>query len=122
VADYSAQAVVNPILSHVFPDGPIVGEEALVDLRAATGKSAVLHARVVKLADNVLVRLPLHTTTSGGGGEEEEERAEWGADALLEAIGRGSYASGCSERTYEPLGGGQTSSPAHFFFLTSHFL
>lgn len=42
------------------------------------GESAVLHARVVELADDVLVWLPLHTTTSGGGGEEEDERAEWG--------------------------------------------
>jgi 3'(2'), 5'-bisphosphate nucleotidase len=119
VADYSAQAVVNTILSHAFPDQPIVGEEDSADLRA-TGESAVLRACVVELADDTLVPPPLHTTTSGSGGEEDE-RAEWGvgmqwgAEALLEAIDRGSYASGRSGRTYEPLGWTSISHPLFFF-------
>jgi 3'(2'), 5'-bisphosphate nucleotidase len=128
VADYSAQAVVNTILSHAFPDDPIVGEEDSADLRAATGESAVLRARVVELADDVLVRPPLHTTTtttSGDGGEEEDEREEWGvgrrwgAEALLEAIDRGSYAGGRSGRTLRTSGrrGDKHLPPTFFFFF-----
>ena len=124
MADYSAQAVVNTILSHAFPDDPIVGEEDSADLRAATGESAGLRARVVELADDVLVRPPLHTTTatSGGGDEEDEdEKAEWGigrrwgAEALLEAIDRGSYAGGRSGRTLQ-TSGINVSRPPFFFF------
>ncbi|KAI0246043.1 hypothetical protein BJV78DRAFT_1277315 [Lactifluus subvellereus] len=125
VADYSAQAVVNVILSHAFPDDPIVGEEDSADLRAATSESSALRARVVELAGDILALPPrLHTARGGArggsGGEDdgveeddEGERAEWGlgrrwgAEALLEAIDRGGYAGGRSGRmwTLDPIDG-----------------
>jgi hypothetical protein len=54
VADYSAQAVINTILSCAFPFDPIVGEEDSADLRDNT----TLRARVVELASDVLAQPP----------------------------------------------------------------
>jgi 3'(2'), 5'-bisphosphate nucleotidase len=126
VADFSAQAVINTILSQAFPDDPIVGEEDASDLRAPTTEAGhALRARVVELADDILAQPPLTpsgTTTSGGGadsdpdsgiGGEGGERAEWGlgrrwgADALLKAIDRGNFAGGRSGRmwTLDPIDG-----------------
>ncbi|KAI0288768.1 hypothetical protein BC826DRAFT_1107507 [Russula brevipes] len=56
VADYAAQAVINTILSHAFPDDPIVGEEDAAELRAPEGEA--LRTRVVELADDVLAQPP----------------------------------------------------------------
>jgi 3'(2'), 5'-bisphosphate nucleotidase len=130
VADYASQAVINTVLSHAFPDDPIVGEEDASDLRpssssplspAATTKeneSDALRARVVELADDVLALPPLGGPVSsyadpdtdadsgigGGGGEEQAEWGlgrRWGAEALLKAIDRGNHAGGRTGRTYE---------------------
>jgi len=126
VADYASQAVINTVLSHAFPDDPIVGEEDASDLRpsssspsspAATtreNESDPLRARVVELADDVLAQPPLPSPASSdadaddsGIGGGEEERAEWGlgrrwgAEALLKAIDRGNHAGGRTGRTYE---------------------
>lgn len=116
MADYSAQAVINTILSQAFPEDPIVGEEDASDLRAPTTEAGhALRARVVELADDILARPPLTFGTSSGGADSDPdpesdigggggERAEWGlgrrwgADALLKAIDRGSYAGGRSGR------------------------
>ena len=116
MADYSAQAVINTILSQAFPEDPIVGEEDASDLRAPTTEAGhALRARVVELADDILARPPLTFGTSSGGADSDSdpesdigggggERAEWGlgrrwgADALLKAIDRGSYAGGRSGR------------------------
>ena len=119
VGDYSAQAVINTILSQAFPDDPIVGEEDATDLRLgappSNGKdeaeasrsrsraaAAALCARVVELADDVLAQPPRPRLDieEEEGGERGEERAEWGlgkrwgADALLKAIDRGNHAGG----------------------------
>ena len=106
MADYSAQAVINTILSHAFPDDPIVGEEDAADLRAQTRESEVLRARVVELADDVLAQPPLSSSSPAllplgiNGDGDGGERAEWGlgkrcgADALLNAIDRGAHAGG----------------------------
>jgi len=80
VADYSAQAVVNTILSNAFPNDPIVGEEDASDLHvrsaAAEAEAAeqirtrnneeieALRARVVQLADDVLELPPLSSSSS----------------------------------------------------------
>jgi 3'(2'), 5'-bisphosphate nucleotidase len=120
VADYSAQAVVNTILSQVFPEDPIVGEEDASDLRAPTEASQALRARVVELADDILAQPPTPTLSSsssssslppslgadsdfdiGGGGGERAEWGlgrRWGGDALLKAIDRGCYSGGRSGR------------------------
>jgi 3'-phosphoadenosine 5'-phosphosulfate (PAPS) 3'-phosphatase len=116
VADYSAQAVINTILSQAFPEDPIVGEEDASDLRAPTEASQALRARVVELADDILAQPPTPTPTSssslppslgadsdfdiGGGGERAEWGLgrRWGVDALLKAIDRGSYSGGRSGR------------------------
>ena len=37
MGDFSAQAVVNTILGHAFPDDRIVGEEDAADMRAESG-------------------------------------------------------------------------------------
>lgn len=104
VADFAAQAVINTVLSHAFPDDSIVGEEDAADLRAATPESDVLRARVVELADDVLAQPP-HVQAG--------ERAEWGlgrrwgADALLSAIDRGCHVGGRTGRmwTLDPIDG-----------------
>ncbi len=109
MADYSAQAVINIILSQAFPEDPIVGEEDASDLRAQNEVSQALRARVVELADDILAQLPLSSSSPPGAASDSEfgggERAEWGlgrrwgADALLKAIDRGDYAGGRSGRT-----------------------
>jgi len=96
VGDFSAQAVVNTILSRVFPDDPIVGEEDAKDLRADSPKAATLRTRIVDLAvENLARELGLW------------EMAEWGLgpkhthtpDQLLDAIDRGTYSGGPTGRT-----------------------
>ena len=111
MADYSAQAVINTILSQAFPEDPIVGEEDASDLRAPTEASQALRARVVELADDILSQPPSAASSAsdpdsdiGGGGFERAEWGlgkRWGADALLKAIDRGNYAGG---RTGRALG------------------
>jgi len=120
VADYSAQAVINTILSQAFPDDPIVGEEDAADLRAPNDETSLaLRARVVELADGVLALPALSPRGAGATSDSdflgEGERAEWGlgrrwgGDALLKAIDRGNYAGGRSGRAF----------PFHFFPSTS---
>lgn len=105
VADYSAQAVINTILSQAFPEDPIVGEEDAADLRAPTESSQALCARVVELADDILAQPPRSRPSSSPPPNSdsditEGERAEWGlgrrwgADALLKAIDRGNHTGG----------------------------
>jgi 3'(2'), 5'-bisphosphate nucleotidase len=112
VADYSAQAVINAILSQAFPEDPIVGEEDTADLRAPTEASQALRARVVELADDILAQPPTTASASdpdsdiGGGGFERAEWGlgkRWGADALLKAIDRGNYAGGRTGRAFGSL-------------------
>jgi len=123
VADYAAQAVVNTVLSHAFPDDPIIGEEDASDLRTFSSSSSTgttkessdaLRARVVELADDILAQPPLppspdsdsesDISVGGDGGGGGGERAEWGlgrrwgAEALLEAIDRGKHAGGRTGR------------------------
>jgi 3'(2'), 5'-bisphosphate nucleotidase len=129
VADYAAQAVINTVLSNAFPDDPIVGEEDASDLRPSSSSSSssettttkekesdALRARVVELADDVLVQPPLSTSfllpSSSSGDSDvvdagcERERAEWGlgrrwgAEALLKAIDRGNHAGWRTGRAY----------------------
>jgi len=118
VGDYSAQAVINTILSQAFPEDPIVGEEDATDLRAPNETSQALCARVVELADDILSQPPRRPSSSSSSSPDsdigdEGERAEWGlgkrwgADALLKAIDRGNHAGGRSGRmwTLDPIDG-----------------
>ena len=119
MGDYSAQAVINTILSQAFPEDPIVGEEDATDLRAPNEASKALCARVVELADDILAQAP-HPSLSSSSPDSsadiggEGERAEWGlgrrwgADALLKAIDRGSHGGG--------LRSGRASCFVFFFF------
>ena len=52
VGDFSAQAVVNTILGHAFPDDRIVGEEDAADMRAESGVG--LRNRIVELANETI--------------------------------------------------------------------
>ena len=114
MADYAAQAVINTVLSHAFPDDPIIGEEDASDLRASssdTGDAAALRARVVELAGDILAQPPLPPSSSdpssidgdsdGDGGGERAEWGlgrRWGAEALLKAIDRGKHPGGRTGR------------------------
>ncbi|THH15722.1 hypothetical protein EW146_g4812 [Bondarzewia mesenterica] len=98
VADFSAQAVINTILTSAFPTDPIVGEEDAADLR----ENSELRSRVVGLANDALGR------ELGLG-----EIAEWGLgrirteQELLDAIDRGRYEGGRKGRmwTLDPIDG-----------------
>jgi len=138
VADYAAQAVINTVLSHAFPDDPIIGEEDAADLRASSSSSSgtakesadALRARVVELADDILAQPPLppspesdsdsdptSTGIGGGGGERAEWGLgrRWGAEALLKAIDRGQHAGGRTGRAFPlPL---LLVMSCHVFFL-----
>ena len=93
VGDYSAQAVINTILSRAFPHDPIVGEETSSDLR--TSSSSSLRSRITELANLAL-----------GGDLTLDEMSEWGIgpgqvkteEELLNAIDRGCYDGGRSGR------------------------
>jgi 3'(2'), 5'-bisphosphate nucleotidase len=92
VADYSAQAVINTILSNAFPEDPIVGEEDAKDLRdRGSEKAKVLRDRITELANEAL-------SAELGYGEQEQ----WGigpgrtrtTEQLLDAIDRGNHPGG----------------------------
>ena len=96
MADFSAQAVINTILTHAFPADPIVGEEDAADLRT----NAPLRERVTQLANDALAAPAL-----AGAGEKMDWGLgqRWGAEELLQAIDRGSYEGGRTGRTSLPL-------------------
>ena len=95
VGDFSAQAVVNTILGHAFPDDRIVGEEDAADMRAESGVG--LRNRIVELA-NETITAPLQP------GEEDT----WGlgpshaqtAEQIMDVIDRGNYDGGRTGRAY----------------------
>ena len=97
VGDFSAQAVVNTILSRAFPGDSIVGEEDARDLRGDSPEATTLRNRVVDLAASALAG-------ELGLGEMEE----WGLgpkhthtpDQLLDAIDRGQYSGGVVGREF----------------------
>ncbi|KAI0942259.1 hypothetical protein AcW1_002935 [Taiwanofungus camphoratus] len=102
VGDYSAQAVINTILSRAFPQDPIVGEEDSADLRQES--RSALCSRVVELANETL-------TANLQSGEKEE----WGlgpsqartTEDILQAIDRGNHFGGRTGRmwTLDPIDG-----------------
>ncbi|OCH87115.1 3(2),5-bisphosphate nucleotidase HAL2 [Obba rivulosa] len=102
VGDYSAQAVVNTILSRTFPDDPIVGEEDATDLRQESGRA--LRDRIVELANECIT-----------GELVPGEKEEWGlgpkqaqsVNELLDTIDRGNYGGGATGRmwTLDPIDG-----------------
>lgn len=93
VGDYSAQAVVNTILGHAFPDDRIVGEEDAADLRVESGLT--LRNRIAELANETLTA-PLQP------GEENT----WGLgpshaqtpEQIMDIIDRGTYDGGRTGR------------------------
>ena len=76
--------MINTILSHAFPDDPVVGEEDATELRGESG--AALRERIVKLVNGTLT---LEV--------QEGEKKEWGLGAgqglppstVLDMIDRG---------------------------------
>ena len=97
VADYSAQAVINTILSHAFPSDPIIGEEDSTDLRTSTSpSSALLRERITELANGALRdELGYGDVSEWGIGPSWKERT---TDELLDAIDRGNFEGGPSGR------------------------
>ncbi|KIM26515.1 hypothetical protein M408DRAFT_16879 [Serendipita vermifera MAFF 305830] len=110
VADFSAQAVVNAILTKAFPDDPIVGEEDSADIRTPTTGS--LRKHLTSLANDAL-HLPLRSAAQG---EDIAEDASWAigpdspvrsTDELLTLIDKGTYEGGPRGRmwTLDPIDG-----------------
>ncbi|PVF96394.1 putative MET22-protein ser/thr phosphatase [Serendipita vermifera] len=109
VADFSAQAMVNDILSKAFPSDPIVGEEDSADLR--TPASEQIRTHLNRLANDAL-HLPLRSNEDPNVAED----ASWGigpdspvrtTDELLAAIDRGNHEGGSSGRMWalDPIDG-----------------
>lgn len=97
VGDFSAQAVVNTILSRAFPDDPIVGEEDAKDLRGDSPQSTILRNRVVDLAvENLAGELGLGEMEGWGLGPAHAHTT----DQLLHAIDRGAHPGGASGRGF----------------------
>lgn len=96
VGDYSAQALINTILTQVFPADPIVGEEDAEGLRDTSSPEAnIMRGRIEGLANDAL-SAPLLAW----------EKPEWGLgkarslDQLLDAIDRGNSTGGRTGREY----------------------
>ena len=95
VGDFSAQAVINTILTRAFPDDKIVGEEDAADLREESG--VALRNRIVELANETLTA-PL----------QPDERESWGLgpgyaqtpEQIMDVIDRGNYTGGRTGRTF----------------------
>src|SRR3984885_10782067 len=104
VGDYAAQAVINTMLGHAFPDDPIVGEEDAEEIRDPS--ATYIRERVVTLANRTLTR--------GVDGENGYDSA-WGvgdgdgkvraASELMDAINKGNYAGCRTGRECFPLCG-----------------
>ncbi|EIN04524.1 nucleotidase HAL2 [Punctularia strigosozonata HHB-11173 SS5] len=102
VGDFAAQAVVNVMLGRAFPGDAIVGEEDAADLRGEDATS--MRTRIVELANEALAgELGLGDMAEWGIGPGQELPAE----ALLEAIDRGTHAGGRTGRfwTLDPIDG-----------------
>ncbi|KAK7696506.1 hypothetical protein QCA50_001164 [Cerrena zonata] len=102
VADYSAQAVINTVLSRTFPDDPIVGEEDAADLRLES--ASTLRSRIVELANEALTAdLRAGEQPTWGLGPDSAQTVE----ELLSTIDRGNYAGGRSGRMWalDPIDG-----------------
>ena len=107
VGDYAAQAVINTMLGHAFPDDPIVGEEDAEEIRDPS--ATYIRERVVALANQTLTR--------GVDGENEENgyNSAWGVGGgngkvravseLMDAIDKGNHPGGRTGRECFPLCG-----------------
>lgn len=96
MGDFSAQAVVNTILSRAFPDDPIVGEEDTKDLRGNSPEVTTLRNRIVDLAvENLAGELGIGEMEEWGLGPKHAHTP----DQLLEAIDRGMHPGGSTGRT-----------------------
>ena len=97
MGDFSAQAVVNTILSRAFPDDPIVGEEDAKDLRGESPETTALRNRVIDLAGkNLAGELGLGEVEEWGLGPKHT----YTPDQLLDAIDRGTYSGGSTGRAF----------------------
>lgn len=97
MGDFSAQAVVNTILSRAFPDDPIVGEEDAKDLRGDSPVVITLRNRIVDLAaENLAGELGLGEMEEWGLGPKHTHTP----DQLLEAIDRGRYPGSPTGRAF----------------------
>ncbi|PAV15676.1 3(2),5-bisphosphate nucleotidase HAL2 [Pyrrhoderma noxium] len=102
VGDFSAQAVVNTILSRAFPGDKIVGEEDASELRDEA--NATLRGRVVELANQALASDLVPGDNAQWGIGPNSRRS---ADELLDAIDRGNFEGGSKGRmwTLDPIDG-----------------
>lgn len=110
VGDFSAQAVINTILSRAFPDDPIVGEEDAADLRADSG--VALRNRIVELANETITAPLQHGETDAWGiGPSHAQTPE----QIMDIIDRGNYGGGRTGRKCFALL--LVSSPSSLSFL-----
>lgn len=98
VGDFSAQAVVNTILTRAFPEDKIVGEEDAADMRVESGVS--LRNRIVELA-NETITAPLQPgeTDAWGLGPGHAQTPE----QIMDTIDKGNYDGGKAGRASSPL-------------------
>lgn len=97
MGDFSAQAVINTILSRSFPDDPIVGEEDAKDLRGDSPEATTLRGRVVDLAvENLTGELGLGEMEEWGLGPKHTHTP----DQILAAIDRGTHSGGVVGRAF----------------------
>jgi len=97
VGDFSAQAVVNTILSRAFPGDPIVGEEDAKDLRGDSAEVTTLRNRIIDLAvENLAGELGLGEMEEWGLGPKHTHTS----DELLDIIDRGTYSGSSTGRAF----------------------
>ncbi|KAI0791243.1 3',5'-bisphosphate nucleotidase [Abortiporus biennis] len=102
VGDFSAQALINTIITRAFPDDPIVGEEDASDLRVESG--ITLRNRIVELANEALTaELKQGDDPAWGIGPGATQTAE----QIMDVIDRGNYGGGPKGRmwTLDPIDG-----------------
>lgn len=99
VADFSAQAVINTILSNAFPSDPIIGEESSSDLRDdkdGNTNTKLLRERLTTLANETLsADLGYGEMEQWGIGPSHRERT---TEELLDVIDKGNHPGGRNGR------------------------
>lgn len=97
VGDFSAQAVINTIITHAFPQDKIVGEEDAADMRQESGLA--LRNRIVELTNETLTA-PLQPDEQEGWGLGPKHAQS--SAQIMDVIDRGNYNGGRAGRASFP--------------------
>ena len=102
VGDFSAQAVVNTVLTTHFPKDPIVGEEDASDLKQA-GKED-LKKQVIELANEALKGSAKACPALSGDEKNGWGESELSEEVLLKNIDKGNFEGGNTGREFQARG------------------